>query len=98
VDSGDNQAATRPEFSLGDAKIPLAFGGILVPYSSVEQKQNKEALMTIPKVPLSERGVRQAERERWLRRQAMQIVVQLPEDETDALQVLDYAKTLVRPL
>ena len=54
--------------------------------------------MTIPMVPLSERGARQAERERWLRRQAMQIVVQLPEDETDAVQVLDYAKTLVRPL
>jgi hypothetical protein len=53
--------------------------------------------MTIPVVPLSKRGARQAERERWLRRQAMQIVVQLPEDEADALQVLDYAKTLVRP-
>jgi len=28
---------------------------------------------------------------------AMQIVVQLPEEEADALKVLDYAKTLVRP-
>jgi hypothetical protein len=63
----------------------------------LEQKQNKEALMTIPVVTLSERGAKQAERERWLRRQAMQIVVQLPEDEADALQVLNYAKTLVRP-
>ena len=53
--------------------------------------------MTIPVIPLSERGARQAERERWLRRQAMQIVVQLPDEEADALQVLDYAKTLVRP-
>jgi hypothetical protein len=53
--------------------------------------------MTIPVVPLSERGAKQSERDRWLRRQAMQIVVQLPEDEADALQVLDYAKTLVRP-
>ncbi|HET7682015.1 MAG TPA: hypothetical protein VFK79_17990 [Xanthobacteraceae bacterium] len=53
--------------------------------------------MTIPVVPLSEREARLAERERWLRRQAMQIVVQLPEEEADALQVLDYAKTLVRP-
>ncbi len=48
-------------------------------------------------VPLSEREARLAERERWLRRQAMQIVVQLPEEEADALQVLDYARTLVRP-
>jgi putative SOS response-associated peptidase YedK len=38
-----------------------------------------------------------AERERWLRRQAMQIAVQLPEDEAEALQVLDYAKALLRP-
>lgn len=53
--------------------------------------------MTTPVVPLSEREARLAERQRWLRRQAMQIVVQLPEEETDALQVLDYAKTLVRP-
>jgi hypothetical protein len=63
----------------------------------LEQKENKEALMTIPGVPLSEREACQAERERWLRRQAMQIVVQLPEDEAEALQVLDYAKTLVGP-
>ena len=38
-----------------------------------------------------------AERERWLRRQAMQIVVQLPEEDADAMQVLDYARKLVRP-
>jgi hypothetical protein len=54
--------------------------------------------MTIPVVRLSERGVKQSERDRWLRRQAMQIVVQLPEDEADALQVLEYAKTLIQPL
>ena len=53
--------------------------------------------MTNPMVPFSEREAKPAERERWLRRQAMQIVVQLPEEEADALQVLDYAKTLVRP-
>jgi hypothetical protein len=63
----------------------------------VGQTGNKEALMTTPVVPLSERESRLVERERWLRRQAMQIVVQLPEEEADALQVLDYAKTLVRP-
>jgi hypothetical protein len=45
----------------------------------------------------SDRESRRSERERWLRRQAMQIVVQLPENESDALQVLDYAKTLVGP-
>jgi hypothetical protein len=53
--------------------------------------------MMTPMVPLSEREAKLAERQRWLRRQAMQIVVQLPEEETDALQVLDYARTLVRP-
>ncbi len=63
----------------------------------MEQKENKEALMTIPGMPLAEREANQAERERWLRRQAMQIVVQLPEDEAEALQVLDYAKRLVTP-
>lgn len=54
--------------------------------------------MNTPVVPLSGREARLAERERWLRRQAMQIVVQLPEEEVDALQVLDYARTLVRPV
>jgi hypothetical protein len=53
--------------------------------------------MMIEVVPLSEREVRLAERKRWLRRQAMQILVQLPEEETDALQVLDYTRTLVWP-
>jgi hypothetical protein len=53
--------------------------------------------MSIPVVPPSERETSRAERERWLRRQAMQIVVQLPEDEAEAFQVLDYAKTLIRP-
>lgn len=53
--------------------------------------------MTRSLVPLSERETKLAERERWLRRQAMQIVVQLPEEEGDALQVLDYARTLLRP-
>ena len=53
--------------------------------------------MTNRVMQFSEREARLADRERWLRRQAMQIVVQLPEEETDALQVLDYAKTLVRP-
>jgi len=54
--------------------------------------------MTTSVVPFSEREARLAERERWLRRQAMQIVVQLPEEEADALQVLDYAKMLLRPV
>ena len=53
--------------------------------------------MTDRVMQLSEREARPAERERWLRRQAMQIVVELPDEEADALQVLDYAKTLVRP-
>ena len=54
--------------------------------------------MTIPGMPLAEREASQPGRaERWLRRQAMQIVVQLPEDEAEALQVLDYAKRLVTP-
>lgn len=53
--------------------------------------------MMTPGVPHPEREAKQADRERWLRRQAMQIVVQLPEEEADALQVLDYARTLVRP-
>jgi len=43
-------------------------------------------------MPLSEREAKIAERQRWLRRQAMQIIVQLPEEEADALQVLDYAR------
>ena len=53
--------------------------------------------MTTEVVALSERENKLTERERWLRRQAMQIVVQLPEEEADALQVLDYARTLLRP-
>ena len=47
--------------------------------------------------PLPEQESKRLEHERWLRRQAMQIVVQLPEAEADALQVLDYARTLVQP-
>ena len=53
--------------------------------------------MTIPVIALSERQTKLAERERWLRRQAMQIVVQLPEEDADAMQVLDYARKLVLP-
>jgi len=53
--------------------------------------------MTKSVVALSAREAKLAERERWLRRQAMQIVVQLPDEEADALQVLDYAKSLLRP-
>lgn len=33
--------------------------------------------------------------ERWLRRHAVQIVAQLPEDSNDALMVLELARTLV---
>jgi len=33
--------------------------------------------------------------ERWLRRHAVQIVAQLPEDSQDALMVLELARTLV---
>jgi hypothetical protein len=53
--------------------------------------------MTNPVIAMSERETKLAERERWLRRQAMQIVVQLPDEDADAMQVLDYAKKLVRP-
>jgi len=31
----------------------------------------------------------------WLKRQALQIVMQLPDDRQDALRVLDFAKELV---
>lgn len=34
--------------------------------------------------------------EKWLRRQALQVVAQLPDCEKDALAVLDYARELVR--
>jgi len=34
------------------------------------------------------------ERDRWLRRQAVQIVAQLPENEQDALQIIAYAREL----
>ena len=45
----------------------------------------------------AEQEARSVERERWLRRQAMQIVVQLPEEDADALVVLEYARALLRP-
>ncbi len=35
------------------------------------------------------------EEQNWLRRQAIQIAAQLPENADDALQVLDLAKSLV---
>lgn len=37
------------------------------------------------------------QRVQWLRRQAMNIVLQLPEEEADALAVLDCARALVKP-
>ena len=52
--------------------------------------------MKTGQVPTSAPENRLTERERWLRRQAMQIVVQLPDEESEALQVLDYARTLIR--
>ena len=45
----------------------------------------------------AEQEAKRIERERWLRRQAMQIVVQLPEEDVEALSVLDYARALLRP-
>jgi len=45
-----------------------------------------------------EQEANRVDRERWLRRQAMQIVVQLPEEEVEALIVLDYARALLRPV
>jgi hypothetical protein len=53
--------------------------------------------MTKPVIVIGQRETKLAERERWLRRQAMQIVVQLPEEDADAMQVLDYARKLLRP-
>lgn len=35
------------------------------------------------------------ESELWLKRQAIQVVMQLPDDEREALRVLDYARQLV---
>lgn len=35
------------------------------------------------------------EHDRWMRRQAVQIVAQLPENEADALKVLEHARRLV---
>lgn len=34
------------------------------------------------------------ERDRWLRRQAVQIVAQLPENEQDALEIIAYVREL----
>jgi hypothetical protein len=45
----------------------------------------------------ADQEARRIERERWLRRQAMQIVVQLPEEDIKALAVLDYVRALLRP-
>ena len=45
----------------------------------------------------AEQEAKRIEQERWLRRQAMQIVVQLPEEDVEALSVLDYARALLRP-
>lgn len=35
-------------------------------------------------------------KDRWLRRQAIQIAAQLPDDEREAIAVLEHTKTLVR--
>lgn len=35
------------------------------------------------------------EGELWLKRQAIQVVMQLPDDKTEALRVLDFARLLV---
>lgn len=37
-----------------------------------------------------------SERDAWLRRRALQIVAELPEDEGEAIAVLEHAETLVR--
>lgn len=50
--------------------------------------------MTAQVVPL--RKKRPPPRERRLKRLAMQIAVQLPDDRQEALDVLEHAKTLVR--
>lgn len=49
-------------------------------------------VVQLPQVPEKQ----PTEKDKRLRRLAMQIAVQLPEDEGDALDVLRIAKTLVR--
>jgi hypothetical protein len=48
------------------------------------------------RIPEMVRKAGAQERDRWLRRQAMQIVVQLPEEDAEALAVLDHARRLLR--
>jgi len=45
-------------------------------------------------VPLN-RAPKNKGMEMWLKRQAIQVAAQLPEDRDDALRVLDYARELV---
>jgi hypothetical protein len=42
-----------------------------------------------------ERSLSEPGQDVWLRRQALQIACQLPENEADALKVLEYARELV---
>lgn len=41
------------------------------------------------------RGFESTVTERWLKREAIQLVAQLPDDQTQALKVLEYARQLV---
>lgn len=42
-----------------------------------------------------DQGTNQAEENLWLKRQALQVVMQLPDDKAEALRVLEYARGLV---
>jgi hypothetical protein len=49
----------------------------------------------VPQTAENRGGLENSGTDRWLRREAIQIVAQLPDDESQALMVLEYARQLV---
>jgi len=49
----------------------------------------------VPQTSENRGGLENSATDRWLRREAIQIVAQLPDDESQALMVLEYARQLV---
>jgi hypothetical protein len=60
-----------------------------------ETANDEKQMSMVPQTAENRGGIENSGTDRWLRREAIQIVAQLPDDESQALMVLEYARQLV---
>jgi hypothetical protein len=68
---------------------------VLIAKAVGEAANDDKQMSKVPQTAENRRGIENSGTDRWLRREAIQIVAQLPDDESQALMVLEYARQLV---